>query len=138
MANPKQTGSDNPAWKGGRYTRGYVYVRVPRGHHLARSNGYAPEHRLVAEQMLGRQLAPAEVVHHRNHDKTDNRPENLEVLASQMHHVRDGHGGHLRHRSTTECWCGDREVARGLCDRHYKMAARYWKSIGRTMDSFQY
>ena len=43
------------------------------------------EHRLVAEQMLGRKLGRYEYVHHINCNKKDNRPENLRVLSPAEH-----------------------------------------------------
>ena len=70
---------DNPNWRGGRFVRsdGYVSVRVDGRDVL--------EHRHVMAGVLGRALRPDEHVHHLNHDRSDNRPENLVVLDVVAH-----------------------------------------------------
>lgn len=92
--------------------RGYVLVRVGTDHHLADVRGYAYEHRLIAEQMIGRRLMSGEQVHHRSGDKTDNRPENLKVCASHLQHgeqhrrVRFDRRRHGESNTTVRCACG--------------------------------
>lgn len=48
------------------------------------------EHRQVAEQALGRKLRKGEIVHHKDGNKRNNAPGNLEVM-TQAQHMRE-HG----------------------------------------------
>ena len=70
-----------------------------------KGNGYIKrngrhEHRVVAEQMLGRPLRPGEIVHHKDENKSNNAPDNLEVLPSQSEHARLHFSGMPRPRPT--------------------------------------
>jgi len=92
----KMTGPNNPAWKGGvMYFKthgnyvGVKYVRCPNEYReMARKDGYVMEHRLVVAQHLGRCLKRTEVVHHKDHDPTNNNPDNLMLFASNSQHKR--------------------------------------------------
>lgn len=69
----------------GRYLTkwGYVRLRCP-GHPAANSRGYAQEHRVVWWNHRG-PIPAGWVVHHKNHDRVDNRIENLELLPNGEH-----------------------------------------------------
>lgn len=79
----------NGRWKGGRNVdkSGYIMIKKP-DHPFCNNSGYVREHRLVMEKIVGRYLDKLEVVHHKNGTKSDNRPENLELLACVADHNR--------------------------------------------------
>lgn len=99
------TGENHPCWAGGTTVdrSGYLLRRVavdgPYGY-LIRAvqrrgvagsdpNGYAPEHRIVMHDQLGRPLYPGEVVDHIDGNKRNNDPENLRVFESNADHLRE-------------------------------------------------
>lgn len=117
LARANQSGPKSPRWRGGTSinAKGYVIHHRPDGRHRV-------EHRLVLEAAMGRALASTEIVHHRNHVKVDNRPDNLTIMTNSAHmrlHMaaRGGPPG-------LACigGCG-RRTRRGRDGRHYQMCA---------------
>lgn len=86
------TGRKNPSWKGGRYVERYVHILLSKDdffYSMADNRGYIFEHRYIMAKHLNRCLLSWEIVHHRNGIKTDNRLENLELLATSKQHLPD-------------------------------------------------
>jgi predicted Zn-ribbon and HTH transcriptional regulator len=85
-------GEDHPRWRGGvRIKRGYRFIHAP-GNPMADRYNYVAEHRLVAAEKIGRPLTSEEHVHHINHDKLDNRPENLMIVDRAQHLIEHKRG----------------------------------------------
>ena len=64
-------------------------ARLDTGHGKTYSKLYGRhEHRVVAEQILGRSLLPGEVVHHLDFNPRNNAPDNLIIFSSQADHAK--------------------------------------------------
>lgn len=75
------------------HNRGYILAYAPR-HPNAHKDGYVMLHTILMEREIGRYLMEDEVVHHINHDRTDNRIENLQLMKKKDHcsmHMKERH-----------------------------------------------
>lgn len=75
------------------------YIIVTRNGRIMR------EHRWVMEQMIGRRLTREEEVHHKDRDRTNNSPHNLQLFSCHRDHMKlhhaEGIGGYAK-KSKTE------------------------------------
>lgn len=85
-----RSGEGHPEWKGGLIVNGDGYVmRYCPDHPNRRTHSpYILEHRLVMEEILGRNLTKSEVVHHIDGDKQNNAPSNLELFSTNGEHLK--------------------------------------------------
>jgi DNA-binding CsgD family transcriptional regulator len=78
---------------------GYIVERFPE-HPAARGqNSIVMQHRLVAEQLLGRYLTGAEVVHHEDRVRWNNDPSNLWLFRNHAEHMRHHKKGEKRYQA---------------------------------------
>lgn len=105
IARQDMTMENHPSWRGGitHDRSGYEMRRVAkdgpygyliraiaqRGKDGTDHSGYAPTHRIVMHDKLGRRLVAGEVVDHIDGNKLNNHPDNLRVFASNADHLRE-------------------------------------------------
>lgn len=81
-----RSGAKSPRWKGGKIidSKGYVMVKF-RGHPFADKNGYVLEHRLIMADLIGIEYVTDMIVHHKDGDRQNNNPNNLELITRSKH-----------------------------------------------------
>lgn len=81
-----------PDWRHTSIANGYRVVRCPDHPRAWKKGKYVYVHVVVAEQKLGRLLESWEVAHHKDGNKLNNSPENIEVKSRSehtRHHLKD-------------------------------------------------
>ena len=113
----------------------YLYGLVP-DHPKATKNGYVLIHRIVAENKIGRPLKVGEIVHHKNGNKKDNRPENLEVMLGTDHNRMHAATGQTLYKHICED-CGlifstrkpEQRFCSYACHGRYEMNRKYHGNV---------
>jgi hypothetical protein len=111
-------GPESKAWRGGYITK--------EGYKLIGLNGERiPEHRLVMEKELGRQLESHEIIHHIDSDPSNKSVDNLQIVSRSEHmkiHALEREQWSLKYTSCINCASTERpHNARGYCKRCYTL-----------------
>lgn len=97
--------------------KGYVWLRTTN------RKTRIQEHRIVVNELLGRKVKSDEVIHHKNHNGLDNRPENLEVMNAREHylmHAKNMIGdNNPMHRFPEKNWMNDPVKQQKSREKHH-------------------
>jgi hypothetical protein len=107
---------------------GYRYFKDHEGYYIKRKDGRSRLHRDKWEHYRG-VIPKGFFIHHKNHNKSDNRLCNLEPMERGEHSKY--HNVHKTERKCDLKHCNKRHVAKGLCSQHYEHK-RYKDKIGET------
>ena len=81
-------GAYNWKWKGKSETGSYIHIYMPEHPRAVRKRKYVPEHVVVMEKVLGRYLDGKEIVHHKDGNKKNNNPKNLQLMKNMSDHIK--------------------------------------------------
>ena len=87
-------------------------------------------HRILVEKALGRKLGRYEFVHHKDGNKENNKPENLEIITLGKHNA-------FHKTKYIGCLvpdCENNHGSQGLCPKHREQARR--KTLIRNLDRY--
>lgn len=110
-------------------SQGYYFIKMP-GYHRANKQGYAKVADIVAEKHFNIILNKNQIVHHKDKDRLNDSPENLEILSKIDHdiiHLTEGLAFRVIKSKNKKCSyanCLRKHEAKGFCKMHYKREKR--------------
>jgi len=82
----RENPTEHPLYKPGWYLETHSGYLARGMRKSDKSTAVVRQHRYIMEEHLGRELKTTEHVHHINHNRLDNRLENLQVMSDSEHH----------------------------------------------------
>jgi hypothetical protein len=113
-------GETHPNFKGGLNSDGSYVLVLRHGHPRADRRGYVKRSILVAEEKYGRPVRRGECVHHINGVKTDDRPDNLEVMTISAH---------VKHHNVIGALNADPVMREKVSGEHHWNAKLDWPAV---------